>query len=423
MAHNLHCPQSERAFVAAAMETQGVALDTYPATDEHFLDPLSLIIIGIIRDLYGEKKPVDRVSVLQRMGSRMESFGGAANVMEALPDVPGSSAGHFYGILADKVTLRRAAAMMRWGGAEIMREGVDAAQLCAGLAERASSLCAGGDGENVLDATLDAIGIKIERLAGGKGNEGLRTPIASWDEAFGGLLNGQYYALAGRPGNGKTAMMEQMICHIVSDGTPVAVFEKDMSPQKLMERLACRSAGLQFWRFSRGIMHASELDKLRVELRLWRRMPLRLYNPSGLTPERFCAIARRDIRTHGVKAVFLDHVQALRVGKDIREGLTMASREIRATVTETDVPFLVLAHINREGANGMPKPENIKEFDQLYGDVDGMAMLWSEMDEKEEKRPVREINFLVCKNRDGGETQDALIFDGPNLTFRSKRAQ
>jgi replicative DNA helicase len=231
------------------------------------------------------------------------------------------------------------------------------------------------------------------------------------------------YALAGRPGCGKTAMMEEMIQSLLFQEVPVCVFEKDMSPEKLMARIACRGVGVPFWRYARGIMDRMSVSRIREALAVLRKQPLYVFNPTTLTADKMCSIARKCIRLNGVGAVFLDHIQALRVGEkqDLRAGLTQASLTIRANVTETNVPHILLAHINREGSKGRPSPENIKEFDQLYGDCDGMGILWSEKSRADlEEGELMEMNFYVAKNRDGEITDDPLLFDGANLSFKNK---
>jgi replicative DNA helicase len=415
MSTNLVCFQSERAFLGAVIASRGVALDECPATAEHFRDDIALAVFGVLRDLHAERAPIDRFSMMQRLGRRVEALGGVNALSDAIQIVPASSAAHWFGVLNDKLSLRRAGELISWAGSE-MHGTRDVPAFCTELQQKAARLSGMSDGDNVLISALDAVQAKLVRLRAGLGNNGIATPIKPWNTAFGGILDGQLYGLAGRPGAGKTAMMEQMIESCLDCGFPVTVFEKDMSPQKLVERMACRSAGLQFWRYARGFLHKWELDKLEAELPAWRTKPLRLYNPVSLTAERLCAIARRDIRVHGTRVVFLDHIQALRVGRDLREGLTQASLVIRACVTETNVPFVVLAHINRDGAKGgRPRPEHIKDFDQLYGDADGMVMLWTD----EEKSDLTPMKFFVAKNRDGGGTEDDLLFDGPSLTFKT----
>jgi replicative DNA helicase len=214
-------------------------------------------------------------------------------------------------------------------------------------------------------------------------------------------------------------MMEEMVGDLVANDIPVVVFEKDMSPRKFIERIACRTARVAYWKLFRGILKKDEITLLNDVLESLRDVPLFLYNPVGLTADKLCSIMRREKRIHGVKAGFLDHIQALKVGDEMRIGLTQASLELRRCITETDIPFVAIAHLNRHGGqDSRPSANDIKEFDQLFGDVDAMAMLWSE--QKPEDVPpgeMQEVKFYTPKNRDGAVSEQSLLFDGQYLRF------
>ncbi len=94
---------------------------------------------------------------------------------------------------------------------------------------------------------------------------------------------------------------------------------------------------------------------------------------------------------------------------------------VRDLVTTTGIPAVVLAHINRAGAKGRPTPEDIKEFDQLYGDVDGMCMMWTAKDRTEmQEGELLEVNFYAAKNRDAGVMEEAMLFKGDQMKFVEK---
>lgn len=415
---NLYCASSERAFVGCVVSSGGASLDACDAREEHFFEPMARKVFGLAKGLYGAGKPVNMRTV-------MRTFSGEPpEILQQVSDVcfypVPAQAPHFFEIINDKLTLRNAYTALQWANEEIQQATV-AKDFCGELQARLESFDTTAQSENVMAAVCEAITEKLNRMERGESVKGIRTRISPWDENFGGIMPGQLYAVAGRPGTGKTALLEMMIQQCLELEHPVTVFEKDMSPQKLVERMACRSVGVQHWRYAKGILFPAEIRNVRSGIEFFKAFPLFLYNPNGLTAERMCQIARRDIRLHGVKAVFLDHIQALRVGKDLREGLTQASLTIRANVTETNTPHIVLAHINRNGAKGRPTPEDIKEFDQLYGDCDGMMILWNEQSRAEmASDEMMTTKFYTAKNREGGPTEDEMLFDGPTMTFKEK---
>ena len=135
---------------------------------------------------------------------------------------------------------------------------------------------------------------------------------------------------------------------------------------------------------------------------------------------------RRDKRLYGVEAVFLDHIQLLRYGnRETVDGLTQASITIKNSAHESNVPHVVLFQLNRAGGKQdkdgtpvRPSAVDVKGFDQLLSDVDGMAMLWTEQDKTTLRKDERlEVKFYAPKNRSGSETEESTWFDGPMITF------
>lgn len=421
MPSNLTCTDSERAFIGCLVAGEGEALDVCAASEEHFVDPVARAIFIVSRNLHEAGSPVSVGTVLQKLGAgQIAELGGIGQVREVCNFPEPDHAEHYFEIIEGKLTLRRALRMARWATEEIEAT-TNPMEFVNELHRRVAGVQASSDSENVLPSALDAFAARLGRIEAGKSENGLQTSVVAWNKIFGGVLEGQLYGVAGRPGTGKTALMEMLICDFLGKEHPVCVFERDMSPQKLVERIACRLMRVPYWKLSRGLLHPDECVKLRNAIELLRAMPLIIHNPTGLTPERMCAIARRDIRVRGAKAVFLDHIQTFGQGRDMREKLTQASLYIRDSVTTTNVPHIVLAHVNRNGAKGRPAPEDIKEFDQLYGDADGMLLLWSEQEKtKLKKGELLEVNFYGAKNRDGGVVECEMLFDGELMKFVDK---
>ena len=81
---------------------------------------------------------------------------------------------------------------------------------------------------------------------------------------------------------------------------------------------------------------------------------------------------------------------------------------------------MVLIHVNRNAAAGRPRGEDVKEFDQLLGDVDALAMLWSEV-KREDLQPGEPlpVKFFAPKNRNGAVAEEEMMFEGELMQFRA----
>lgn len=271
---------------------------------------------------------------------------------------------------------------------------------------------------NILEKSCANVVSNLERKILGEKITGLKTSIVPWDISLGGLTS-RFYVIAARAGKGKTAMAEQIISRLLQDGKPCLIFEKDMSSEMFITRMACRMSDVSFTRYDLGYCKHEEYLAIKKAISFIRSSPFYLYSPSNLTADDVLSIVKREKQRNGIECVFLDHVLNLDVGNDFRIGLTIASKKLRALVENNNIPLVTLAQLNR-GAHNLerPTPANIKEFDALYADCDVMIMLWSEKDVHEiPQGQCYPMKFLVNKNRYGAEFEEDIGFDRPLIKF------
>lgn len=413
------CRVSEQGMVGCIVASRGSVLDEYPLTESHFFTENPAAVFRAANSLHREGMEIDFFSVRGKLQKERHSIA-EADLTDYLTYPSVLMAATFHSTLCEKLTLRKAQEMARWmtGNVNSVR---DTVAFCGEVNSRAANLHIATNSDNLLQASVQNVLDRGERMLRGEKTRRMLMPILAWNRLFGGLSDGNYYGIASRPGMGKTAMMEQMLAAYMMSDRRVLCFEKDMSPQKLIERISCREAKVPFWKYDREMLEKHEIERVMKWASAINTSGLLLYSPVGLTAENMCAIVRREVRVNKIEAVFLDHIQCLRfAGRDIREGLTSASLSIRACATETGIPHVVLAHLNRDAAKpGRPQADQIKEFDQFYGDVDCLGILWSEVEQADvENGKDRPMKLYASKNRGGACTEEELLFDGPLLTFK-----
>lgn len=419
----INSERAELCFLGSVAACKGVILDVFPITSEHFHTFRHRMVFETMRDihLFGDEVTLD-LTIIQ-LADNLEKVGGRVGIWDYFEYPTAAQAESWFEELDSCMMLRRAQELGYWTLQNANAESDDAHHFCSTIQDKASRLETDRENENELNSACDAMEKRLGQIERGERTIGLQTPCSAWNKGFGGLVEGCMYGLAGRPGTGKTALMEEISAFLAAHQQPVLIFERDMSPQMWVERVACRATRVPYWSFVKGQVDSQKCQKIRETISALRTLPIYLLSPEGMTAERMCSISRRYIRSKGVRAVFLDHMQVLRVGKDIREGLTKASITIRQTVTDSGVPHVCLLHLNRDGAsNGKepkrPTPENIKEFDQFYGDCDGLAILWTQAKAEELKENEKlAMKFYVAKNRNGPLGETDLFFDGRFMKF------
>lgn len=413
--------RAELSFLGSVAASSGAVLDYFPVTEEHFFSFKHRTVFQAMAAIHGAGETVTLDRMQAKLGSTVEKIGGAFILWDYFEYPTAAQAAAWFEDLENFSMIRRAQDLGRWIGQNCETE--DARQLCSDIQQRASLLESANESENELPLACALMEKRLAAIERGEQTIGIQTPLRAWNMAFGGLVEGCMYGLAGRPGMGKTAMMEEIAAFVAAHGSPTLIFERDMSPQMWAERVACRAAQIPYWRYLRGIISRKQVQEIRDAIPQLLSLPIYLLSPDAMTAERMCSITRRYARSKGVKVVFLDHVQALRVGRDLREGLTKASLSIRQNTTDTGIPHVCLLHLNREGATKgkspeRPTAENIKEFDQFYGDCDGLSILWT-AEKREELKDGQKLpmKFYVAKNRNGAVAEADLLFDGELMRF------
>lgn len=430
-------PDAERGILSSILITPKLIIPLCRAkrlTADHFHIPAHGIIYETMLAMEDARKEIDVITLTERLRNegKLEYVGGPATVTELLTYLPTSANAAFYVEIAkEKRTLRDLIRICSEYAARAYEEQDQVAALLEGVMAAIEALISehftdGDEGCVTGEAIAKTWQRFDQRLLDDA--DGVTTGIVKWDEALGGLRNGRMIVIGARPALGKTALAESMAAHITKKGHRVIFFQRDMPVPDMISRIACREAGEVFEDFDRANLTESRMANVRRALSAIDRERLRVYCPAQLTPEYMRATFAKEMRHGGVSAVFIDVFQ--RITARERKGLTAtdilsdASKSIRDMSIEYNVPFVVLAHMNREAERtGRPHSGQFKGCDQLFSDCDVAVLLWSEDDPKgcfntktgTWKR--QNITMTVDKNRGGFVGDETLYFDRPRMRF------
>lgn len=411
--------ETEQCVVSIIVSSRGEMFDDFNLPFDAFGLPQIQRVALAAHSLYSQGKLVDQPTIAAELGPELATIGGMSGLSTILGvHAPREAFGAYKAILRDAMMLRKTRDIGVSIQASVMEPKANAETIIARALNDAESINPDSSSSNLLIPTANELLRDIERMRAGETTSGIPTGISWLDLNWGGLCEGGYYAIGGRPGAGKTALCEQIIANILNTTDhPVLVLEKDMSLKKFLGRMAARICAIPYWRFSKFRMNPYELLKFETCVKTLMTLNIILEDPRDLTADTLCAKVRKYKRTHGIKAAFMDHMQLLDVGDDLREGLTKASMKVRRMISDTGVPFVAIAQLNRNGGKGRPGMDSIKEFDQLAADVDAMTLLWAEEGAMPDENGVKNVIATHAKNREGGESDTLLCFDGERMCF------
>jgi replicative DNA helicase len=250
---------------------------------------------------------------------------------------------------------------------------------------------------------------------GGAAGKLLRMPITRWDDAI-ECAPGHVVVLGARPKVGKTAFAVDSMVLTANCGNAVGFISLEMDNDEVEARLAARMTGMNATKFAKGEWHLHEVQHAMAERALLEKMHWWCH-PSGVPWARIEAEIREMVRLNGVRAVIIDYFTL--IGKPTgAKGATDAtlwgalSMSIKRLAQELGICILLLAQLNRGGAEGEPHSSDLRETGQLEQDANAIILLWKE-------KVDGPVWGKVGENRSGPAVgKRELEFDGGTCIFK-----
>lgn len=386
----------------------------------HFYLPAHSLIFEQMLAMFNDLGHIELVAFIQRLLDLglIENVGGPATVTDIYTYAP--TAGHFLHhlqIVKDKFILRELIQGANQTIASVYEAPEDVASLLdateaqiSGIRE-ACEVSKAFSMPNVVLQAIDAIETKIRNRGA---PQGMLTDFRDLDWKIGGLLPGQMFVIAGRPGMGKTSMLMNIIENVsFRRDDPSFVFSLEMSDTELVTRAIYSRAGFEM-NDERGdfkIPDKGSLIRLQNAALEIKKSVLRIDDMQGMTILQIRAKLRRAVRRHGIKLAAIDHLGLIRAnsrnsGNRERE-VAEISIGIKGLAKELGIPIILLCQINREsekrGGNrpGEPKLSDLRESGAIEQDADFVGMMYRPAYYHAKGYPANYAEMILTKNRHG----------------------
>lgn len=368
---------------------------------------------AVMLDLAKEGKPTDLVLVSSRLMDRgqLERVGGDAYLAGLLEAAYTAAHVEFY---ADRVTevadrrrlLAAAGKVAQWAHDETVEQpGVKALAEILRLTDRWESALVPSD------AAWRGYLELLERRRQSGGFVGWRTGFLDLDRLLGGLRPGAFLVVGGRPGMGKTSLVECIADNVARQGGQVLFASLEMSHTQLLDRRIARWTGIPLRALERG---RAEGVKSIVRLRANERINY-LDDPT-LTTERLLATAFRARAMGNLDLVILDYIQIMADEAGDRgnetQRVTYISRRLKAIARQLDVPLIAVSQLSRgveTRQDKMPTLADLRQSGAIEQDADAVLLMFREAYYNEECGHNL-ADLRLAKNRSGRVGQFQLLF-------------
>lgn len=433
-----HDPEAEAALVGLAlMKPEAIDETAWFLKPEHFFGHEHRTVWATLLALRSEGRPCDVLEVGSRLRAtkQLGAVGGPVRLAELMdfpvvgkPEALATTIRNWARIRDAQHAFQRLSIEARSAAipdpdawiAEAQRQAIE---VTTDLARD------GSRGRSYGEIAAGAIGA-AQSAAAGPGFQGYPTGLPALDRHTGGFAAPHVWVIAGRPGQGKTALVQQAAEATARAGGLVIFFEQEMSEDELGQRAVAREARYPLSNIRSGRIARESWSKLTEAADALGQLPIIVDDTQALTPSRIRAKIRQHLaaaeRRYGplpLRLVVVDHIQ-LTKGENRQssryEQLTENSGAMKAMAKEFRCCFAVLSQLNRPEKGQKVRPPtlvDLRETGALEQDADVVLMIHRE----DEYVPPAERNghaeLLLLKGRHSGSAHFTARFEGRYQLF------
>lgn len=200
------------------------------------------------------------------------------------------------------------------------------------------------------------------------------TNISKLDDSIGSFMGGDYIALGGGTGMGKTSVALNLALQFCQQNKSVLYFSLEMPLEQLQNRLVCMVQGLNALKFRTFGFNITEIERYKEGLEFLKQYKLNVVCDYGLTCEKIKSYIRLQKKTE-LDFVIIDYLGLINGfnNKSLYEKTTNISRQIKLIATELKIPVLVLVQLSRamkDRQDKTPVLSDIRESGAIEQDAD-----------------------------------------------------
>ena len=422
--HNIEAEQSVLGAILIDKEAMGL-ISSFLSPDD-FYDDLNGIIYGAMLSLYEERKPIDILTLKQKLKKnkdfdKIES----SYLTELVNSVPTAANIEEYANIIKEMATRR---QLIWAGTQIAQEAFKEEEAGKLLDKAESTIFAISKGHNIkgfsqLKESLAESFDRIDELhKKGAGFRGIQTGFTDLDNVLSGMQPSNLLILAARPGQGKTAMVVNIAQNVsISQKLAVGIFSLEMSQEELVDRLLIGQADVGAWRLKTGKLAESDFTKLSTAMGELADAPIFIDDTPGTSISEMRTKARRLQLEQDIKVLIVDYLQLADPGRryDNRvQEVSIVSQGLKNLARELKIPVLAVSQLSRAVEHrGERKPQlaDLRESGAIEQDADVVMFLYRT--DTEYTSNIIPTKLSVAKHRNGPTGEVDLLFRGDRIRF------
>jgi replicative DNA helicase len=432
-----YSPEAEQSVLGAVLldpSCMDRIAEILPRPD-YFYQESNALIYSVMLDMFTEGKPVDFVTVLDRLTGTdgFDEANGKTYMLQLAQLVPSISNVEYYAsIVRDKYDIRMLITTAR-NIIEDASGGTDATTLLDSAEQRIFDIRRGKNMQGLqrIDEIIVDTFDRLDKLNSPDADlyRGVPTGIKELDETITGLNRTDFILLGARPGMGKTSFALNIARHAaVKADKRVAFFSLEMSKEQLVSRLLSTESLVEGTKLKTGKLTEDEWIRVIEAGDILSKTQLYFDdNPAITVPE----IKAKLRRLKDVDLVIIDYLQlmtsARRIDNRVQE-ISDITRNLKIMAKELNVPVLTLSQLARDSekrTNHRPVLSDLRDSGSIEQDADIVLFLYrddyyQDSAETDEDADKNSSECIVAKNRHGETKTVPLHWQGEFMRFTAQ---
>lgn len=241
----------------------------------------------------------------------------------------------------------------------------------------------------------------------------IKTNYEKLDKSIGSFMGGDYIALGGSTGTGKTSIALNLAIQLCIQDKSVLYFSLEMPIEQLRNRVVCMLQGLNALKYRTFGFTMQEMKLYKEGLDDLKNWKLNVVCDYALTSEKLKSYIRQQKKKE-LDFVIIDYLGLIQGygNKSLYEKTTNISRNIKLIATELNVPILVLVQLNRnlkERQDKTPVLSDIRESGAIEQDAD-FVLFAHRRGIYDKQIDPKALELVIGKNRHGESNKIINLF-------------
>lgn len=413
-----HSQEAEQSVIGSMLrDKDAVITATELLTEQDFYQRQYGILFASMRELFNEAKPIDIVTLQDKLKSQKEvpgeltETGFLRDTMMAVTTT--ANIRSYCNIVKEKSVLRA-----------LIRTNEDIANMCYSGTEEVEDILAQTEKKifdllqkrntreftPIEDVAMNVLH-NIERASRQKEPiTGVPTGFVDLDYRTAGLQKSDLILVAARPSMGKTAFVLNILDYVgVKKNMPSMVFSLEMSKEQLVNRMLSLETLIDADKLRKGTLTDEDWGSLIEGIDRISGANIIIDDTPGISISEMRSKCRKVKLEKGISLIMIDYLQLMtgsggKSSESRQQEISEISRSLKALAREMDCPVIALSQLSRaveQRPDHRPMLSDLRESGAIEQDADIVMFLYRDDYYNKDTEHPNEAEIIIAKQRNG----------------------